>query len=125
MKKLSAADLENYKNKLLHLRSRYRGDISTMMKNTVKSGVGVNSGSGTQIHMAELGSDSFDQELAFTMMEAGSGRLSEIEEALWRIENGTYGVCEDCQTRIPKARLDAIPYTALCVKCSTRRSSGH
>ncbi|MDD3587191.1 MAG: TraR/DksA C4-type zinc finger protein [Thermoguttaceae bacterium] len=123
MKKLSAAELERYKNILLLLRSRFRGDINILMKHAVKNPVETRGGSGSQTHMADQGSDSFDQELSFTMLEAGSGRLSEIEDALWRIENGTYGICEDCQTRIPKARLDAIPYTALCVKCSTERSN--
>jgi DnaK suppressor protein len=51
-------------------------------------------------------------------MENDEGTLGAIEHALERIEEGTYGNCEECSGKIPKLRLEAIPYAALCVKCA-------
>ena len=53
-------------------------------------------------------------------MESKDRTLDQIEEALERMEDGTYGVCEKCEREIPKARLNAIPYTILCVQCASR-----
>ena len=51
------------------------------------------------------------------VMEEETKQLQEVEAALDRIERGIYGVCEDCEKRIPKARLDVVPYATLCVEC--------
>ena len=67
------------------------------------------------IHMAEIASGNFEREFTLTLMEAKDQTLGQIEEALQRMEDGVYGTCEACQARIPKARLDAIPYTVFCV----------
>jgi DnaK suppressor protein len=70
------------------------------------------------IHMAELGSDNFEQEFTLGLMEADEGMLGHIESALERIERGNYGRCVECDGLIPKARLNAIPYTPVCIKCA-------
>jgi DnaK suppressor protein len=72
------------------------------------------------IHMADIGTDNFEQEFTLTLMESKERTLEQIEEALERIEDGIYGVCEKCGAKIPKTRLDAIPYTVLCVRCAAR-----
>lgn len=125
MKKLSDKILEEYKSKLLALRSRLRGDVSSMKKAvTKKNEMGESSStSSVPLHMADVGTDNFEQEFTFSLMQVGSVRLSEVEDALQRIEEGTYGICESCKTRIPKARLDAIPYASLCIKCATLQGS--
>jgi DnaK suppressor protein len=70
------------------------------------------------IHMADVGSDNFEQEFTLTLMANDEGVLELIEDALERIEDGTYGSCTECGARIPKTRLNAIPYTPHCIKCA-------
>lgn len=73
------------------------------------------------IHMAELGSENFDQEFTLSLMASEEDTLEMIELALQRIEAGTYGSCQNCEGAIPKTRLNALPYTPMCVKCASSR----
>ena len=70
--------------------------------------------------MAELGTGNFDQELTLRVLGSEQDTLGQIEAAIKRIEDGSYGRCERCGGRIPKTRLDAIPYAAQCVRCASR-----
>ncbi len=113
-------ELKVYKERLLLLRARLRGDVTQMAdaalhKNRTEANGDLSS---MPIHMADLGSDNYEQEFTLNLMQAEEGTLGAIEEALERIEDGTYGKCDECGVRIPKTRLNAIPYTALCVKCA-------
>jgi len=67
---------------------------------------------------AELGSDNADQELTLSLMGSEKDALEQIDGALKRIEDGSFGHCEECGMKIPEARLEAIPYAALCVQCA-------
>jgi RNA polymerase-binding transcription factor DksA len=58
-------------------------------------------------------------------MESEEETLEQIEAALERIEDGVYGLCLECESRIPKARLNAIPYTPHCVKCASKLERGY
>jgi RNA polymerase-binding protein DksA len=76
--------------------------------------------SGGQIysdHMPELGSDSIEREKAFLFASRDGAYLTQVEHALERIKNGTFGECRVCTKEIPKARLEAVPTTRLCVPC--------
>lgn len=68
-------------------------------------------------HMADAGTDNFDREFALSMVTNSQEALYEINDAIKRIENGTFGVCEMCGKPIPRARLDAIPWTRYTVDC--------
>jgi DnaK suppressor protein len=72
------------------------------------------------IHMADIGTDNFEREFTLTLVESKDRTLEQIEEALERMEDGIYGVCDNCSAKIPKTRLNAIPYAALCVRCAAR-----
>jgi DnaK suppressor protein len=74
-------------------------------------------------HMAELGSGNFDQDLAFSLLGSEKQALDQIEVAIRRIEDGSYGRCETCGGRIPKPRLQAIPYAAQCVGCAAEEEN--
>jgi DnaK suppressor protein len=71
--------------------------------------------------MAELGSDNFDQELTLSLLGSEKDALDQIEAAIERIDDGSYGRCETCDGKIPKARLEAIPYAAQCVRCASKQ----
>ena len=117
---MKKADLKVYKERLLALRSRLRGDVSAMADAALKKTRSESSGdlSSMPIHMADLGTDNFEQEFTLSLMESEEGTLDAIENSLERIEEGSYGTCEECEGVISKTRLNAIPYTALCIKCA-------
>ncbi len=58
-------------------------------------------------------------------MESENEELQEIEEALERIDDGTFGICDECDKVIPKTRLNAIPWALLCVTCKSKEEEGH
>lgn|SRR5487761_1083241 len=123
---MKKAETKAYKERLLALRSRLRGDVSQMAdaalrKNRMDGGGEISS---MPIHMADLGSDNFEQEFTLSLMENEEGTLELIELALERIEEGTYGQCDECGGKIPKARLNALPYAPLCVKCAGQMERG-
>ena len=66
---------------------------------------------------ADAAFDSGNEEIASQLAEHEARELSQIEKALVRLKQGTYGVCEHCQTKIPVARLNALPYSTTCVRC--------
>lgn len=85
----------------------------------------------TEVHIdrepddeAALASDSSTKEMAVATLERERRTLAEIEAALLRIKKGEYGVCASCDEPIPEARLKALPWARVCVKCAERRSNG-
>ena len=116
-------DFTLHRERLLALRARLQGDMTQMADNTLnKDHTNTTS---MPNHMAELGSGNFDQELTLTLLGSENDALDQIEAAIERIEDGSYGQCETCGVKIPKSRLEAIPYAALCVQCASQREEGH
>ncbi len=72
-------------------------------------------------HMADYGSESFEMDFNLSLIESKSEALRDVDEAIRRIELGTYGLCEDCEELIPKARLEVLPHTRLCIACKSRQ----
>ncbi len=72
------------------------------------------------LHMADSGTDNFDRDFALSLLSSDKDAVYEIEEALKRIERGTYGVCELTTKTIPKARLEAIPWTRFTVEAQAQ-----
>lgn len=73
---------------------------------------------------ADSGSASFERETAQSLSNHARGLLSQINDAVRRIDDGTYGKCERCGKLIEKARLEALPYAMLCMECKRRDESG-
>lgn len=117
---MKKTELKEYRKTLMALRLRLRGDVNTMANSALKKTRSESNGdlSSMPIHMADIGSDNFEQEFTLSLMENEEGTLDAIGAALERIDSGLFGQCEECGVKIPKARLNAIPYAALCVKCA-------
>ena len=105
-----------YRTRLLHLRARLCGEMGRMADAALNQGRSETSS--LPIHLADLGSDNFEQELTLSLVGSEKEALDKIEFALERIADGSYGKCEDCGKKIPESRLEAIPYTAVCVQCA-------
>ena len=102
-----------YKN-LLDLRERLLHQMSGLAKESAEEM------SSYSLHMADSGTDNFDRDFALSLLSSDQDAIYEIEEALKRIEKGTYGVCELTGKSIPKARLDAIPWTRFTVEAQAQ-----
>jgi len=76
--------------------------------------------SGYSFHMADAGTDAMEREKAFLLASAEGRLLMEINEALRRLYRGEFGVCEICGEPIARARLEAMPYTRLCLACKQK-----
>lgn len=113
-------DAKPYKLGLLEIRSRLRGDVNAMAAGALRKNAESNGDlSSMPIHMADVGSDAFEQENTLSLMQAEEGTLELVEAAIERIEEGAYGICTECGSRIPKARLNAIPYAPYCIRCAS------
>jgi DnaK suppressor protein len=112
-----------HRDNLLALRARLVGDMSQMEDNALNKDHSRTTSMPSS--MAELGTDNTDQELTLDLLGNEEQVLEQIEAALVRIEDGSYGRCEACGHSIAKARLGAIPFAALCVKCASRQENGN
>ena len=117
---MKKSEAKVFRERLLAMRARLRGDVTAMAESALRK-TRVNAAGDTSsmpIHMAELGSDNFEQEFTLSLMATEEDTLEAIESALERIEDSEFGKCVECTGAIPKARLNAIPYTPLCIKCA-------
>jgi DnaK suppressor protein len=123
---MKKAEMKVYKERLLALRARLRGDVTQMADAALKKNRMESNGnlSSMPLHMADIGTDAYEQEFTLSLMETEEGTLGAIESALERIEDGTFGLCEECEDKIPKTRINPIPYAALCVKCAEQNERG-
>jgi DnaK suppressor protein len=72
-------------------------------------------------HLADTATETYDRELDYTLEENAEHVLGDIDAALGRIEDGTYGTCTNCGKQIPAERLEARPYATLCIDCQRER----
>ena len=102
------------------------GDVTNLQNEALRKNRQTASGdlSNMPIHMADLGSDNYEQEFALGLIQNEEITIREIDEALRRIDEGTYGVCENCQKKIPLARLRAKPHAKYCITCKIQDEKG-
>jgi DnaK suppressor protein len=120
---MTKTDLTLQRGRILALRARLQGDTTQMEDNALNKDHNMTTSIPTD--MEELGSDNADQELTLSLLGSDKDALDQIEAAIRRIENGCYGECETCGVKIPKSRLEAIPYAAQCVRCASQQEEGH
>jgi RNA polymerase-binding protein DksA len=118
--KLDKKKLEHYKKLLLKIKDGMVKDIKAMSKSPNGPNSDAGDVSGHVLHMADVATDMYDRE--FTLGLASNERevLFRIDAALKKIDNQTYGFCEECAKAIAAARLEAIPYAETCIKCQEK-----
>lgn len=117
MPKPKKEDLKKYKEALLHLRETLTGDVKSLESEALKE----SEQDFSVDHMADHGSDNFEQEFTLGLIENVEETVREINEALERIKDGSFGICEACEKPILKTRLQAIPYARHCIDCQRKR----
>lgn len=126
--------MAEFKTLLETMRARLRGDVRQLTSEALGSNrqdIGGESKSPT--HMAELGSDTYEQDFALSIVDKDQETLKAIDEALQRIDEGTYGTCLKCQedgktparSVIRKTRLRAIPFARNCINCESQLEQFH
>ena len=112
-------DLERFKKILETIRARLAGDLKHLESDSLNTNQRESSGdlSGYSFHMADMATDNFDREFTLGLASNEQQGLNAIDDALRRIKEGTYGVCEECSKPISQKRLLAVPHARLCIKC--------
>ncbi|MEN8785117.1 MAG: TraR/DksA C4-type zinc finger protein, partial [Akkermansiaceae bacterium] len=104
------------RQRLLDLRDQITDVMHGIQSDTIKNGAEGSDASGSGMHQGDAGSDAYDRDFALNMLSKEANALGEIEEALQRLELGTYGVCEESGQKIPNPRLEAMPFARLTVE---------
>ena len=120
--KMPKKDLSHFRTQLLLKRAELVGDLSAMESQALRAGGG--NPSHMPIHMADVGTDTYDQDFMLGLAEAERHRLREIDEALQRIDDRTYGICQMTSKPIPKARLNAKPWAKYSIEAAREIERG-
>src|SRR5216684_5692017 len=108
------------KEKLLNLRDAMVDSMAGVAQDTLRSRAEGSEASAFGMHQADAGSDAYDRDFALSLLSQEQDALYEIDQALKRIEVGTYGICEMSGKAIPHARLEAIPFARFTVECQSQ-----
>jgi len=119
---MTKTETEKYRQNLLNMARGVRGKVDGVADEALRRTGADPSGSlsNTPVHLADLSNDTYEHEVAISLLENEGMLLDQIVSALERIEKGEYGRCTECGKAIPAERLQTIPYTPHCVGCATR-----
>jgi RNA polymerase-binding protein DksA len=119
---MSVIDVDRFREALLEERRRVEAAIENIHADhpgTISDETGEDAVYDN--HLADTATETYDRELDYTLEENSGHVLAEIDAALKRIEEGTYGVCSNCAKPIPEERLEALPWATLCIDCQRER----
>ena len=116
----SPAFVQKQRQRLLDLRDDLVDAVSGMARDTIRNAPEGSEASGSGQHQGDAGSDAYDRDFALSVLAKEQDALYEIEQALYRIKHGSYGICEMSARKIPQARLEAIPFARLTVECQAQ-----
>ncbi len=110
---------EYFKNLILDKRKQVFAELGYLEKNSMSETMKDSSGdlSAYSFHMADQGTDTMEREKAFFFASREGRYLHHLNEALDRIEKGTYGICRTCDKKIQIKRLEAVPHATQCIEC--------
>ena len=119
---MSAIDTNRFRETLLEERTRVVAAIENLHEDHSGS-LSDEAGEETAYdnHLADTATETYDRELDYTLEENSEHVLGEIDAALKRIDEGTYGTCTNCGNPIPEERLEARPWATLCIGCKRER----
>ena len=124
MKKLQLTreQIKRYRQLLITERAKLAGEIRAIAEAASKSPREASGDlSAYTLHMADMAADTFDRELSMNIVSSEQEILYEIDDALKRLDDGTFGTCQSCDGPITMSRLKAVPYAALCITCQRKK----
>ncbi len=122
---MSALEVDRFREALLEERKRVEAAIQNLHDENPGT-LAEDAGEETAYdnHLADTATETYDRELDYTLEENSEHVLAEIDAALKRIEESTYGICTNCSTQIAEERLEALPWATLCIDCARDRGRG-
>ena len=115
---LSKQQLKQFRQSLITERSKVVNEIRSIAEETSKSPRDASGDlSAYTVHMADMAADTYERELSINMVSSEQEVLYQIDDALKRIEEGIFGVCQQCNKPISLSRLKAVPYASMCIAC--------
>jgi RNA polymerase-binding protein DksA len=120
---LNARELEHYRDLLLQKRREIVGDMGQMEREALRSAAGSNLYN-LPLHMADMGTDNYEQEFTLGLVEKDRNLLREINTALAKIMDGSYGICEGTGKPISKVRLEAQPWARFSIEYARQMEKG-
>lgn len=122
-RKFNKKELRYFKKLILKRKEEILENIKRISEDTLKKSQKDASGdiSGYTYHMADVATDTYDREFSLGLASNERNLLYELDDALKKIDEGTFGICEECKSLITKARLKALPYARFCVKCQQKK----
>ena len=119
---MSVTDVDRFRQALLEERRRVQAAIENI-HNDHPGSISDETGEDAVYdnHLADTATETYDRELDYTLEENSEHVLAEIDAALRRIDEGTYGICSNCGKPIPEERLEALPWATLCIDCQRER----
>ena len=122
-KKLTKKELSFFKKIVLKKKEEALDEIKHISEDTLKKSQKDASGdiSGYTYHMADVATDTYDREFSLGLASNERKVIYELDDALKKIEEGSFGICEDCKVLIAKNRLKAVPHARHCIKCQEKR----
>lgn len=119
---MNKKELQYFKNLLLEKRRELMNQMEFIkeaeMESTIKEATGDHSS--YSFHMADQGTDTMEREKNFLYAQRDGRLLYHIDQALERIEEGNYGLCQECEQPINTERLEAVPHARLCIACKSK-----
>lgn len=121
---MTEQDFAHFKAVLENKRKSILQDLGVLQTHSMKTTSSDSSGDlAYSDHMSDLGSSAMEREKAFMFASRDGVYLTQIDAALARIASGTFGICRDCGCDIPRARLEAVPTTQVCVPCKESKQA--
>lgn len=122
---VSTINMDEIKQRLLALKNQLERDIRIKEQQVAEDGDElVPERGGVGNHMADDANETAEQETMLTLQYSAERQLDQVNSALARIANGTYGICANCGRQISPARLEARPFSTLCIECQQLADKG-
>ena len=115
---LSKEQLKQFRQLLITERAKFANEIRSIAQDAAKSPREASGDlSAYTVHMADMAADTYERELSMNMVSAEQEILYQIDDALKRMDDGSYGSCLECHQPVSMSRLKAVPYASLCIEC--------
>ena len=120
------AQIKNFRHLLIAERTKLAEEIKTIAREALTSPRDASGDlSAYTVHMADMAADTYDRELSMSLVSGEQEMLYQIDDALKRLDDGSFGLCQQCGQPITMSRLRAVPYASMCITCQRAKEQQH
>lgn len=123
---LNKEQVKQLRQLLITERAKLAGEIKAIAEDASKSPRDASGDlSAYTVHMADMSADTYERELSMNIVSSEQELLYQIDDALKRLDDGSFGVCQQCNQPIAMSRLKAVPYASMCIGCQRAKEQKH